>query len=59
MYNNNIIITIETYTRNEILTPSKIFKIKIITNLINLFFYKNYLIHANQTSTWKYQDTDH
>ncbi len=47
MYNNNIIITIETYTRNEILTPSKIFKIKIITNLVNLFFYNNYLIHAN------------
>ena len=47
MYNNNIIIIIETYTRNEILTPSKIFKIKIITNLVNLFFYNNYLIHAN------------
>ena len=59
MYNNNITITIETYTRNEILIPSKIFKIKIITNLINFFFYKNYLIHANQTSTWKYQDMDH
>ena len=47
MYNNNITITIETYTKNEILIPSKIFKIKIITNLINLFFCNNYLIHAN------------